>query len=229
MPRPLFSGRGKTMATAHIPRTRKSGPPVPPPAVQTPAPEPDTSTPDMLLAAIAIFDGGKNSTPLRSGKVLEIRPATMGHLPQIMLFFGGVVSGLDPSQLAQLIDSVVHSQKMAIARGEDPSKVDLRELATDELVAKSFGHASLLSSLFAAVFQLLPSLVESFTNLTEQEFRELELDEGILVAGGIFLLNYRFFTQSLPPILTAFMKSWASKKGVTLPAQGQGARTKATR
>lgn len=204
------------MATV-APRTRKSGPPAPAPAVQKAAPAPDTSATDLMLAATAIFDGGKNTFTARSGKEVVIQPATMGHISRVMLFFSGVVSTMDPSSFAQLIDSVVHAQKMAIARGEDPSNVNLRELATDELVNKAFGHTSLLTQLFASVFDLLPDLVAAFTNLSSEEYRSLDPDEGMLIAGGIFLLNYRFFTQSLLPMLTAFMKSWASKKGAATP------------
>ena len=175
-----------------------------------------TQSNDMLLAVNAIFNEGKNDVVLKSGKTVTIRPATMGQLPLVMLFFGDVMVGIDPSNFALLVDSIVHTQKLAIARGEDPNNIDLRELATDELVSKAFNHTSLLSLLLSAVFQHLPKLVTAFTNLTEEEFRSLELDEGALVAGGIFTLNYSFFTQSLLPILTAFMQSWASKSGKTL-------------
>ena len=174
---------------------------------------------DLALAANAIFSGGQNTVQLQSGQVVTIRPATMAQLPQIMTFFGGVLDGMDPSQLAQLIDSVVHAQRIAIAKGADPTQIDLRELTSEELVTKVFGHTSLLTSLLAATFTLLPEMVESFTDMTAAEFRGLGLDEGALVAGGVFMLNYHFFTHSLPPILRGFMKSLASKKGPTSPVQ----------
>jgi len=180
-----------------------------------------------------IFDGGSNQievagTEPGTRRTVTIRPATMEQLPKIMLFFGGVVDGLDGSRLAQLVDSIVHAQKMAIARGADPSKVDLRELSSDELIAKAFDHSSLMADLFAAVFRLLPLVVESFTDITEDDFRKLGVDDGTLIAGGIFLLNYRFFTQSLRPIFMAFIKSWASKQGAVLPGMVTASR-KATK
>lgn len=232
MPWSVLYWKRYTMTATRTPRTRapvKGVPPVPPPAVQKPAPEPDTSTPDILLAAIAVFDGGKNSFTSRSGKEVVIRPAAMAHLAPCMHFFAGVVSALDPNDLAQLIDAIVYRQKQAIAQGEDPNNINLRELSSLELVSKASSHVNIFASLMAGVFHLLPTLVPTFTNLTEAEYSAMELDEGMLVAGGIFLLNYRFFTQSLPPMLTVFMRSWASKKGVTAPSTDKAKGTKSTK
>ena len=37
-----------------------------------------------------IFEGGSNQCPLKSGRIVTIRPATMKQLPDIMWFFGAV-------------------------------------------------------------------------------------------------------------------------------------------
>lgn len=168
-------------------------------------------TTDLLLAAASIFGGNSNMVPTSVGKPAIIKPATMAQFPPILRFFQGVISGLDPQALGALVDLVASAQKKAINDGEDPNKLDLSELTGEAVVRKAFGNVNLVTALFAAVADELPLLVPEFTNLTTEEYLSMAPDEGIVLTVGIFTANYDFFSQKLPPILTAFMKSWAAR------------------
>lgn len=173
---------------------------------------------DLSLAAIAIFDGGQSEIALPDGKKAIIKPATMRQLPTIIKFFQTVVESMDSESLGALIEVLADKQRDIIAEGGDPSKVKVEEIAGTELVRGYLTKVNLLAELFAAALSALPPAVTAFTNLSEDEFNDLSPDYGILIVGGIFTQNYAFFTQSLPPILTAFMRSQAGKRAASQPA-----------
>ena len=183
---------------------------------------------DLILAAQAIFADQSNSFKASNGKMVIIKPATMAQVPAVMRFFSAVVNGMDQGALAKLITEIVVKQNAQITAGEDPSKIDLKTLDPEPLVQKAFGNASLLMTLLTATAEELPKLVASFTNLSEAEFGTLNIDEGALLAAGIFTCNYGFFTRSLPPILMAFMKSWASRNPVAVAPQAQAVASRKT-
>lgn len=164
---------------------------------------------DLALAANAIFTGASNSFKSRSGKPVIIKTATMKQVALITKFFNAVVASLDPEAVLALIQMYAERQKAAIAAGQDPHSISVTE--SDSLVKKAFGSVGLLGQLLMAVAEELPAFVAGFTNLTEAEYEALEPDEGLTLVGGIFMLNYGFFTRALPPILTAFMKSLAGR------------------
>lgn len=182
-------------------------------------------TSDLILAASAIFGGSSNSVPTRAGKHAIVKPATMAQLPPILRFFQGVMSGLDPVSLGALVDLVASAQKKAISEGKDPNKMDLTELTGEAVVRKAFGNVNLVTALFASVAEELPALIPEFTNLTTEEYLSMDPDEGIVLTVGIFTANYDFFSQKLPPILTAFMRSWAARNPGTI-AQNQSVTSK---
>lgn len=167
---------------------------------------------DLALAARSIFLGGQTSFALNSGRVVNVEPAKMKHLPFIMEFFGALTARIDSDQLIEIINTVADKQKLAMAAGKSPHEINLEELATKDLVNKLVGRSSLVMTLLGAVTAELPKLAPVFTNLSADEYGDLSMEEGALVAGGIFLVNYRFFTQSLRPILGEFIIGWASKK-----------------
>ena len=174
---------------------------------------------DLELSASAIFGGTSNTVELASiGKTATIRQATMRQLPIILSFFRDVMAGMDKDSLAGLVDLIAEHQKKALSAGEDPNKASINEVATSDLVNTAFGNVGLLTMLLSATLSSLPKMGAAFTDLTEDEFGDLLPDEGLLIVGGIFMANYGFFTQSLPPLLTAFTRSWASKNAPALTA-----------
>lgn len=171
-----------------------------------------SSANDLALAARSIFLGGQTSFALNDGRVVNIDPAKMKHLPLVMNFFGALVSRIDTGALVEIIETIADKQKLAMLAGKAPNEINLQELATGDLVTKLVGRSSLVMTLLGAVTAELPTLAPVFSNLTQAEYEDLTMEEGALVAGGIFLVNYRFFTQSLRPLLAEFIIGWASKK-----------------
>lgn len=176
---------------------------------------------DLSAAAVAIFGGASNVVPIKSlGRSITIRPATMKNLNLLIEFFKELINGMDQEALGGLVEMIADRQIAATKAGEDPSNLDLEEIAGVSVVTKAFKNVSLIAMLLSATLGILPRVAPIFSDITEDEFGDLPPDEGMLIAGGIFMLNYGFFTQSLPPLLTAFTKSWASKN---IPAlQGKG-------
>lgn len=182
---------------------------------------PDAFT-DLSLAATALFGGVSNSVPLKSlNRTTIIKQASMKQLPLVIGFFRDVMNGLDKDCLAALVELMADRQTEALQAGKDPSKVSVEEVATVTLVNKAFNNVNLITVLLSSTLESLPKVIPAFTDLTEDEFGSLAPEEGMLIAGGIFMVNYSFFTQSLPPLLTAFMRSWASKNVAipTIPAK----------
>lgn len=189
---------------------------------------PDTDSQDMSLAAFAIFSGATNTFTTSKGKTAIVKQATMKQLPVVLKFFQEIVGGLDQTALVSLIDMYADRQRKALANGEDPNAIEAGpEDDSEVLVGKVFGNVSLLTQLLASAATVLPELVQSFTNLTEEEYEELSPDEGLTLVGAIFLLNYGFFSQNLVPIFQAFMRNVGRKKAVeNVPTKGQIRRRK---
>lgn len=171
---------------------------------------------DLILAATAIFGGTKNQFTLKSGKEVVIRPAGMKETSLIVRFFQTLMNNIDPELIGGLVELIAERQKAAIIAGQDPNNIDMAALSGVELVTRTLEKANLLMEVMAVSMEQLPGLAPIFTNLTLDEYEALELDEGLLVAGGIFMLNYSFFTQKLPPLFKVFMKSWVSKNPAVL-------------
>jgi hypothetical protein len=169
---------------------------------------------------MAIFEEGKTTFKVpSSGKIVKIGAATMESLSLVMEFFKLVAGALETHQMATLIDLVGDEQKKLIARGIDPRKANLNDLATAELVTKAFGNISIISVLMAALFDHLPKFAVAFTDLSEEEFKKLEYDEGVLVVMGIFVLNYHFFIRRLLPMCVGFIRSTVSANQKLIEAE----------
>lgn len=171
---------------------------------------------DMLIAAQTIFTDGVNEYTRDDGKVIKLKTAKMKNLAVITRFMNAVVSKVDQKALAAIVTSIIVRQKEALAKGEDPNKIDVRAMAeavlmkgaprddagrSEFIVERSVNYASLLFSLTAAMLEELPDVVPSFTNLTKDEFEDMDPAEAAIIAGGVFMMNYRFFIQSLRPAL----------------------------
>lgn len=171
-----------------------------------------TDARDLELAIVALFEKGDNTVPLASlDRTVTISPAKMWQMKPLMNFFQEVIGRCDGDHLRTLIDSVVAKQQEAIEAGQDPSKLNLRELATSDVVKDAFGHMSLVVSFMHGTFDLLPGFVAMFVDISEEEFGQLDFDEGALLVFGILALNYDFFTRRLLPVFTGYLRSLASE------------------
>lgn len=157
---------------------------------------------DLSAAAQTIFPD--NTFELRTGRKVVIYPAKLKQLPLVIRFFQLVMASLDEEMLGALVELISDRQLANKAAGKNPNAIDFKALSGQELVHKAFGNVNLVSTIFVAVSEQLPTLGAAFSDLTKDEFADLEVDEAILATAAIFTLNYRFFSQSLPQILRVF-------------------------
>lgn len=164
---------------------------------------------DLTLAATTLFENGDSEFTLPGcGIQVKVKPATMRHIGSLMQLFATIVTNMDQNALATIIGAVSAYQKKAIEEGRDPNRLDMTPA---EIVERALGNTSALSEIARAAMDALPKVVSNFSNLTEDEFLDMPLDDSTMVAGAIFMVNYDFFTQRLLPTLVAFGRSRASK------------------
>lgn len=175
---------------------------------------------DLQLAVSALFDKGDNKPFIPSlGRSVTVSPAKMWQMGPLMNFFKEVIGRLPRNKVDMLITRVAEEQLRIIADGGDPTKLNLQAMVTsDAVIGEVMEHVSLVTSFMAETFDILPEFVAMFTDVTPAEFKELEFDEGALLAFGIFALNYDFFTQRLLPICTGFLRSLASENQSAIKA-----------
>jgi hypothetical protein len=171
----------------------------------------DDESTDLALTANTIFSNNQSEFMLRNNKLCKVRPAKMKQLTLIMTFFNKIIARLDSQQLALLLDTIIRLQKEAKAKTGNVS-IDPKNIDSAALIEKYLGNASLVGMLLTAVFEEMPVMAPAFTNLTIEEFEDLDMDEAALVAGAVYTVNYGFFTRSLLPILTAFLNGLAKKR-----------------
>lgn len=161
----------------------------------------------MLAAAFAIFDQGGSHFTTKSGKEVHIFPAKVKQLTRIMQFFHQVSGALENSDLVKLVDSISEKQRQHMAAGLNPRALNIKELIAADGAGIALNNASIISLLLQSIFEYLPGLVAVFTDVTEEEFGEFDLDEAAMVTFGIFSVNYDFFIQRVLPLLVAFIQS----------------------
>lgn len=164
---------------------------------------------ELFHAMKELFDGADADLPLKSlpGKVVQFKAAKMKHLDKITVLIGEMAASLSEAELGTVVNRVSALQEKAISEGVSPY-----DLNTTGLVNETLGNASLVAKLATAGLQSLPKFVCYFTNLEPDEFGELEADEGLLIALGVFARNYSFFTQRVPPVIAAFVAAQRAKK-----------------
>ena len=173
----------------------------------------DNAFTDFGKAAAAIFGSEAKEVALPSlGRTVHIKQATMKQIPHIVAFFRDTVLGMNHEALGALVDMVADKQVAAIKAGKDPRALPVDEITGISVVTQTFGKINLVADLLNAVITSLPRVAAMLSDLTEDEFENLPADEGMLIAGGVFMVNYGFFTRSLPPIFTAFMQGLSARK-----------------
>ena len=175
---------------------------------------------DLTLAASTLFDSPDNEFTLPSSqRRVVVRPATMRTIGNLMQLFASIITNMNPTTLAILVGGVSDYQRQAIAEGKDPNKLDM---SPEKIIEKALGNTSILSELSAAAMDAMPKVINNFSDLTEDEFLDMPLDDATTIVGKVFMVNYDFFTQRLLPTLVAFARSRASKsQSLMMPAQSQ--------
>lgn len=170
----------------------------------------------LIATADAVFGRGVREFPLADGFMVQIRPANLGSISTIVKVFTRLMEQFNENQMRQLVDMASDAQMLAIAQGKDPKNADIDYNA---LVSKAFGSSRVIETVFLGIMSEMPEIVATFTNIPAERVNSLELDEGILVVGGIFTLNYGFFTQRALPILTSLVGRIARAKLAEKPSK----------
>lgn len=155
----------------------------------------------LMQAADDMFAGtGSHTIRLRSGRSVEIKSAKVKQLRQITAFVQSFLAKLDQSAIAGIIVKVSKYQEEAIKAGTDPYKLETRQLITDLI-----GEGGAISQLLQLGVDELPKLVPMFSDLSEEEVDDLDLDEAAQVGMAVFVRNYHFFTQQVAPVIHVFI------------------------
>lgn len=158
-----------------------------------------STTAAMLNAVHELFADTGSSMTLPLSKIdVEFSPAKFKHIEEITLLFSALVQGLSSSELKGVMEMVSAQQEGQVNAGVSPYAID-----TELLVKQATGNGSLALKMLSGISGQLPHLVAMFTNLTPEEFGELDVDESMMVAFHIFSRNYSFFTQRLLPVIVA--------------------------
>jgi uncharacterized protein YkvS len=169
------------------------------------APEaPDNSaevTAALLNAVHELFgDVASSCTLPTSNLTVNFFPAKFRHLDEITQLYSEIVSGLTNSELTSMMKEVSKRQEGLINEGVSPYLTDPTGIV-QEVMANG---GSLALKLVSGLTGVTPKLAAMFTDLTEEQFKDLELDEVMLVVYAIFARNYNFFTQRLLPLIAVF-------------------------
>lgn len=168
------------------------------------AESPEQQGPDESLASAAevIFGTAESPLVLRDGRPVVVQHGRVKHVGVMLSFFNALVENLDKDDIVTLVGLIEERRtgenKLAFANVE-------------ELVSQAFSRSSLVVALFQATYSVLPTLVAALTTLSEDDFKELDLDEGAIVAMAVFQVNYSFFSRNLPQAARGFLALAAKK------------------
>lgn len=174
-----------------------------PAAPETPE-VPDNSvevTAALLNAAHELFADVASTTVLpTSGIKVTFFPAKFRHLDEITQLYASIVSGFTNTELTSMMKTVSAQQEDLIKEGVSPYLTD-----PAGLVKQALGDGgSMTLKLLNGLTDVTPKLVSMFSDLTAEQFKDLEMDEVALVVYAIFARNYNFFTQRLLPLIAVF-------------------------
>lgn len=173
--------------------------------VSPPSKAGDTESPsgsDLASAAEILFGSAEQPIVLRDGRKVVVQAGKVKHVGLLLDFFNALIENLDKKDIITLVSLIEQRQTGAEA---------LAGLSVEKLVGMAFDRSSLLVALFQATYHVLPPIVGSLTNLSREEFDELDVDEGAVVAVAVFQLNYSFFSRNLPAAMRGFLALAAKK------------------
>ena len=205
--------------------TKPEGVKAPPPPAEPVAEE------GLALAARTIFTSGDyGKFTLRNGNILEIKMAKTRQIGELTAFFKSVAGAIPDTDFGKLLAIVAEAQTRALkvsgSTGNlDPRQISLDILATtalgikpgedvdvEQVVKNGMNVSSILIGIVGAILAEVAVFASCFTNLSKEEFLDLDIDEGALALAAVFMGNYSFFSQTLPPIFKGLVGAWAAKR-----------------
>lgn len=147
---------------------------------------------------------------LRDGTVVTFSVAKMKHLPALVAVFNELINGVSEEDFSSIIQVIATKQQDAIAQGKSPHAVDFTE---EDVLGMAIEGRSVLFTILQSIAIQISALVPMFCSLTEDEFNELDMDEGPLVLLAIVGANYSFFTQTLPRVFKDIFQQRVEKAG----------------
>lgn len=150
----------------------------------------------MMSAADELFEGSHDAVTLADGRQVAIKAAKVKHLRQITGFVQTFIQEFQPEELVSLLSRVSARQQTLIAEGSSPYTLN-----TSELVKDVAGEASLFLRIVSTGIDAFAKLVPLFSEISSEEFEELDLDDAAVLIFGVFGRNYHFFIQRVLPVI----------------------------
>jgi hypothetical protein len=139
------------------------------------------------------------------------RPAKMRQLTLIIEVFETVVNRIDAESLGAIVELVADAQRAQLGQGQDPNDLPYAGMTATEIVNRAKERVNVVALLTTSLLGEMPKIAQAFSDVSSEEYDQLDLDEGMSLLLAIFTVNYSFFIQSLPPMFSAYMQTWASK------------------
>lgn len=141
-------------------------------------------------------------------KQVNFRACKVKHIGPLTKLVQAMAMGLGDEEMVKVLDYVSGKQQEKLAAGVNAYALDTEALVNEVVVT-----GSLIGQLLAGAADLLPRYVSTFTNLTEEEYGNIDPIQGCLVAYGIFARNFSFFTRNMPLISRAFIAVFQQRLG----------------
>lgn len=154
----------------------------------------------LAAAADVLFGTDENPLTLRDGTRIVVSRAKVAHVGLLLHFFNLLVANLSKEDIITLVTLIAETRAKRVP-----------DLSVEELVTQVFGRSSLLVSVFQATYEAMPKIVSALTPLTEEQWSNMDMDEGVLLAFTVFEVNYHFFSQNLPHATRVFLALAAKK------------------
>lgn len=165
-----------------------------------------------------IFAGTVTEFTTTTGVQVHFPRAGIVQLGKATKFINLLIERADKIKVDAFLKLVAGEQAALLAEGKSAHDINLNNV---KLLGKALDNGPLLMSLFGSMADALPEFVAIFTTIKEDDYAALTLDEQLVIAAGILVVNYSFFTQSLPPIIRSALKGFQMLKS------GQGKRNAA--
>lgn len=175
---------------------------------------------------------------LRDGRTLVVKMAKTRQIGELTTFFKSVAGAVPDTDFGQLLAIVAEAQTIALKKSGGVKTLDPRQISLQLLAATALGITpenadnldykdvvkrgsnvtGILVGILGAILGEVAVFASYFTNLSKDEFLDLDIDEGALALGAVFMANYSFFSQTLPPIFKALVGAWAARRTAHQPA-----------